>query len=185
MTELVRATPDYLQGVSREDAGLDDNFDASDVVIPSIRLLQGTSPQCADFDDAKAGVFWHTGIGEPLESFDFVVCSRRKKYLLRAPLTDDQGVLARAENGVTWDRMGTWTVMVDKKTSVTWTIDDLNVARSEVSKWGSHDPSDPRSPPAATLFYDYLVLLPNHLDWGPCVMSPVPHGDRSRQARLE
>lgn len=175
----VATTPDtdipaYLQKI-QNDGGVkqEDNFDSSDVAIPQIKLLQGTSEQITDFDDARVGDFWHTGMDISLGSdMKFVVCSRRKKYLLQAPLDDGQGILARADDAVTWDKLGKWEVQVDKKTKVTWEITDLDVMRSGLTEWGTFDPTDSNeSPPAATLFYEYLVIIPDRLDLGPAVIS--------------
>lgn len=164
------SVPAYLQNVN---AGTQtDNFDASDVAIPQIKLLQGSSTEVSEHDNAKPGNFWHTGMDIDLgDSLKFIVCSRRKRYLLQAPLDDGQGILARAEDAKTWDRTGSWKVKIDKKTTATWTIDDLDVMKSGLTKFGTSDPEDENSPPAATLFYEYLVLLPDHLDLGPAVIS--------------
>ena len=172
-TELAATSdslPDYLKG--RAPTKPNDNFDNSDVVLPQIKLLQGVSAECTTFNDAKSGNFWHNSLDFNLgDALEFVVCSRRKKYLLQAPLDDGQGVLARSDDFVTWDKLGSWQIKVDKKTTVEWRIDDLNVEESGLAKWGTFDPSDENSPPAATLFYEYLVLLPAHLDFGPAVIS--------------
>ena len=163
--------PDYLKG--NKPAVLDDNFDASDVSIPRIKLLQGTSPEVEAFDNAKPGSFWHTGMDAPLPpDVTFIVCARRKKALLVAPLTDGQGILARSDDAKTWDKMGEWEVKFkDRKEPVKWKIDALDVGASGLLEWGTQFPEDEDSPPAATLFYDYLVIFPDHLDWGPAVLS--------------
>lgn len=164
--------PDYLGGFTPDDMP-DDNFTGDDIVIPQIKLLQGTSEQIQLFDTARSGEFWHTGFDSPLgKEVRFIVCSRKRKYLLQAPMDDGQGVLARADDAITWDRVGSWEVQVDKKTKVTWAITDLNVVRSGLIDWGTFDPeADPQSPPAATLFYEYLVILPDFPDYGPAVIS--------------
>lgn len=162
--------PSYLQNYTGEQTR--DNFDQSDVVIPRVKLLQGLSKECDMFDDARPGRFWHTGMDKDLgEAIDFVVITRNKKYLLVAPLDDGQGILARADDFKTWDRLGKWEVKLDKKTTVTWEIKDLDVQKSGLDQWGTYDQDDPDSPPAATMFYDYLVLLPDYLDLGPVMMS--------------
>jgi hypothetical protein len=167
--------PDYLKQLEEQNAGngQTDNFDSSDVVVPQVKLLQGLSAECEQFDDAKAGRFWHTGFDQSLgDNFDFVICSRRKKYLLLAPLEDGQGVLARAEDAKTWDRMGEWEVKLPQtKRTAKWQIGDLDVAKSGLDKWGTYDPEDNDSPPAATMFYEYLIILPDHPDWGAAVLS--------------
>jgi hypothetical protein len=151
----------------------EDNFDQSDVAIPRVKLLQGLSDECETFNEAKPGLFWHTGYDKALTGeFDFVPVSRRKRYLLVAPLEDGQGVLARADDFVNWTPpQGKFEVrMKGRKEPVIWTLAPT-VAESGLDKWGSYNPDDSNSPPAATLFYEYLVLLPLHLDLGPVVLS--------------
>lgn len=176
-TEVAVATKDegqlpaYLQGYG--NVANDDNFDSSDVVLPRIKLLQGISGEIETFDDAKTGHFWHTGLDISLgDSFRFIVADRRKKYLLSAPIEDGQGVLARADDAKTWDRTGSWQVKLKGiKQPVTWEITDTDVLKSGLTEWGTFNPGDEDSPPAATLFYDYLVLLPDYPDLGPAVLS--------------
>lgn len=162
--------PAYLQGAKVVNQ---DNFDSSDIVLPKIKLLQGISPEITTHDNAKVGHFWHTGMDLDLgASFDFVVADRRKKYLLSAPMEDGQGVLARADDFTTWDRLGKWSVkMKGVKNPITWEITDLNVIKSGLAEWGTSNPDDENSGPAATLFYDYLVFLPEHLDLGPAIIT--------------
>lgn len=162
--------PAYLQGQTFKN---EDNFDSSDVVIPRIKLLQGINPEITTFDTAKVGEFWHSGMDLNLgPRIRFVVADRRKKYLLSAPLEDGQGVLARADDAVTWDRTGQWSVrQKGVKNPVTWAITDRDVIKSGLAKWGTYNPDDPESGPAATLFYDYLVFLPDYVDLGPAVIS--------------
>lgn len=163
--------PAYLHG--SKVANGSDNFDNSDVIIPRIKLLQGISPEIEAFDNARAGDFWHSGMDISLGNrITFIVADRRKKYLLSAPLEDGQGVLARSDDAVTWDRVGAWQVkQKGVKNPVTWEIKDLNVANSGLADWGTYNPADEDSPPAATLFYDYLVFLPEYLELGPAVIS--------------
>lgn len=162
--------PAYLQGQSYKN---EDNFDSSDVVLPRIKLMQGISPEISEFDEAKIGEFWHTGADINLgPSFKFVVADRRKKYLLSAPLEDGQGVLARADDAMTWNTLGEWSVkQKGVKQPVKWAITDLDVKKSGLAEWGTYNPEDEDSGPAATLFYDYLVFLPDHLDLGPAIIS--------------
>jgi len=164
------ALPAYLQGYTDNSS---DNFDSSDVVIPRIKLLQGLSEELETHDDAKSGRFWHTGLDMDLgEEIRFVVADRRKKYLLIAPIQDGQGILARAEDAKTWDRTGEWSIKIKGvKQPVTWKIEDTDVLKSGLTGWGTSIPGDDDSPPAATLFYDYLVFLPDYPDLGPAVIS--------------
>lgn len=162
--------PAYLQNTQVDNK---DNFDQSDVVIPRIKLLQGLSAEVEQYDEAKTGEFWHTGLDISLgKSFKFIVGDRRKKYLLQAPIQDGQGILARSDDAKTWDKLGKWQVKIKgQKNPVTWEITDLDVEASGLTKWGTTIPDDEDSPPAATLFYDYLVELPDYPELGPAVVS--------------
>lgn len=165
------ALPAYLQGSGFKN---EDNFDSSDIVIPRIKLIQGLSTEHETYPGvARTGEFWHTGVDENLgPEITFVIADRRKKYLLQTPIADGQGILARADDAKTWDTKGTWQVKIKgQKNPVTWTIDDLDVEKSGMAGWGTSIPGDEDSPPAATLFYDYLVFLPSRLDLGPAVIS--------------
>ena len=165
--------PAYLQKLDTP-VRLDDNFDSTDVTIPRVGLLQGQSQVVKDIAEAQPGVFWHFGFDMKLDPLRFIVVYRRKRALLVAPMPDGRGVLARAEDAKTWDRLGDWpNIVIDRKTKTTahWKITDRDVARSGLLNWGTSNPSMDDSPPAATLFYDYVVLLPDHLDLGPAVIS--------------
>lgn len=175
-TEVAVATKDdsqlpaYLQNTQAVN---EDNFDSSDVVIPRIKLLQGLSSEIEQYDSAKSGNFWHTGLDMDLgPEIKFVIADRRKKYLLQAPLADGQGILARSDDAKTWDKLGKWQIKIKGiKNPVTWEVTDLDVEKSGLTQWGTSNPDDEDSPPAATLFYDYLVYLPDHPDLGMSVIS--------------
>lgn len=162
--------PDYLKGY--DGPTVDSGLGNEDIVLPQIKLLQGVSGEISEYDDAKPGHFWHTGADMDMGAdLKFIPIKLQKKYLLIAPMDDGQGVLARADDGVTWDRTGSWEVKLDKRTTVTWEITDESVIGSGLAKWGTSEPSDEDSPPAATLIYEYLVLLPDHIELGPVIMS--------------
>ena len=139
--------------------------------MPVVRLLQGTSAAIKDHADAQPGMFWHDGMDESLgEEFQFVIASRKKRYLLMAPMDDGQGVLARADDAKTWDTVGEWEVQLDKKTKAKWSIKNRDVKKSGLTEWGSYDPDDVNSPPAATLFYEYLTIIPGRKDISPVML---------------
>jgi len=168
--------PSYLIALEQANKGtqkIEDNFDSSDIVIPRVKLLQTQSKELENFEEARAGNFWHTGFDISLgEALNFIVCARRKRYILTAPLEDGQGVLARADDFLNWDRTGSWNVKIKGvKNPVKWEITSLNVEESGLAKWGSFNPDDEDSPPAATMFYDYLIILPDFREYGPCVLS--------------
>ena len=175
--------PAYLRGLKIEN---DDNFDSSDIVLPRIKLLQGLSPEIEQFDEAKSGMFWHTGLDISLgTSIKFAIGDRRKKYLLQAPIADGQGILSRSDDAITWSNLGSWSVKIKgQKNPVTWKIESLDVAESGLTEWGTSVVDDENSPPAATLFYDYLVLLPDFPDLGPSIMSLARSGIKKAKKGL-
>lgn len=171
---IVHEKPAYLQAMEKKGPiHPTDNFDASDVTIPRVKLLQGLSKEPETFNEAKPGTFWHTGLDFSLNGeFDFIPVSRRKRYLLVAPIDDGRGILARAEDFIHWQPpSGEFTIKIKgRKTPVIWKLAPT-VAESGLAQWGTYNDEDQNSPPAATLFYEYLTLLPEHLDVGPVVVS--------------
>ena len=167
--------PAYLADPDIMNTGIKDNFDASDVSVPQIKLLQGTSKEVINREKgAQGGYFWHTGWSKVIEDLKFVACHRRKRYVLLAPMDDGQGVLARADDAKTWDRKGDWEVNLGKNQGnkkVRWPINNTSVVSSGLHLFGTSDPDNPNSPPAATLFYEYLVIQPDAPDDGPAILS--------------
>lgn len=168
-TASASQVPAFLQNTDKGSRLQD--IDANDIVVPRIKLLQGTSPEVEAFDEAKNGRYWLNVLDIDLgESLRFIVLNNRKRVLLLPPMGDDRGVLARADDGKTWNTKGEWDVKLKNiKKPVTWTIDDLDVKKSGLLEFGTSNPEDPDSNPAATLFYEYLVWLPDH----PEINTPV------------
>ena len=170
--------PSYLQNMEGDGRiKSDDNFGSDDVGQPLIKLLQGTSGENESHDLAKPGIFWHTGADQPLgKNLTFVIACRNRKMLLQAPMEDGQGILARSVDCITWDRVGKWEVTHKKYGKLVWEISTLDVKDSGLGEWGSTKPDqEPQSPPAATLFYDYLVIVLDEdgvpFEFGPAVLS--------------
>lgn len=151
--------PAYLQGGGHL-TGLE-GLDSNDFVIPRVMLLQGTSEQVETFEAAKSGDFWLNVLDIPLgKNVTFTPLLNRKRYMLLAPMEDGKGVLARADDAKTWNTLGKWSIkMKGVREPIIWEIDDYDVKRSGLAEFGTANPDDPKSPPAATIFYDYLVLL--------------------------
>lgn len=138
------------------------NVDASDRIIPRVKLLQALSPELETFNDAKAGRFWHTianqMIGDKLLGVPIVI---RKSYILWAPRNDDRGILARAMDGVHWDQPDAEFTVKPKRSpnSVTYRMAPT-VAESGLAEFGSSVPGDTNSVPAASLTYNMLWYFP-------------------------
>jgi len=155
------ALPAYLQNTTKGSHL--QGKDSGDFIVPRIKLLQGISPEVEAFEEAKSGEFWLNVLDISLgASLRFIPVNNRKRYLLLPPIGDDRGVLARADDGKTWNTKGEWDVKLKNiKKPVTWVIDDPDVRKSGLAEFGSSNPEDPDSNPAATLFYEYLVWLPD------------------------
>lgn len=161
--------PAYLQGGAA--SGLE-GLDSNDYIIPRVMLLQGLSEQVKTFENAKAGEFWLNVLDISLgKEVTFTPILNRKRYMLIAPMDDGKGVLARADDAKTWSTLGTWNIKIkNRREPVVWEIKDLDVKKSGLAEFGTAIPDDPDSSPAATLFYDYLVILHGVPELG---MTPV------------
>lgn len=171
--EAGELVPDYAKKAAGKGSQL--KADANDFIVPRVKLLHGTSKEPEQFDAAKVGNFWVNVMDKDLTpSFDFIVCRNRKKVLLMRPMDDKTGepILARADDAVTWNTLGKWQIKIKNvKNPVTWEITDLNVRRSGLLEFGTSQPEDENSNPAATEFHDYLIYMPEHPELGPALFS--------------
>lgn len=153
-------TPDY-----GDDAGLGkENLDQSDLEIPRIKLIQALSPELTQFDYLRPGMLWHTAAEQVIEQpFIGVPIYVDKRYILWNPRDSGGGILARADDGVHWSPSNSeFAVKLDKKDGgglVKWKT-RKTVQESGLAEWGSMNPQDPNSPPAATLMYSYVLGFP-------------------------
>jgi len=160
--------PAHLQGqVKSTKIG---NVDRSDMIIPRVKLLQAVSPEIeAGVEGAKAGEFWHTTAGISLGAAVRVVpVILRKTYVLWAPRNDDRGILARATDGKRWDTPGL-TFEVKPKWApkgITYELGELVSETIGLGRFGTSNPEDPNSAPAASLNYEIMFLFPDHEDLG-------------------
>lgn len=151
------------------------NIDRSDLEIPRIKLMQATSPELTEFDDLKSGDFFHTSTEHIFHGpFIGVPIYFEKRYMLWNPLESGGGILARADDGVHWSPADAeFTVKLDKKdggATVTWRT-GKTVQQSGLANWGTMNPDDTNSPPAATLMYNYVLGFPEHPDLLPAVLT--------------
>jgi hypothetical protein len=168
------STPNYVAEVNGQDdlsaLGRDD------FKTPRIVLLQGLSPQLTLFPDtARAGQYWHTGLNVPLgEEFHFVIATVHKRVILWRPRNDSGGgILAYSKDGKRWDVGGNteFTVKLkNRKQPVVWNTRN-DVTGSGLTQFGSADPDNDSSGPAATIVYEYLVFIVHHPELSPAVFS--------------
>lgn len=167
--------PDYLRG--KEKTARVGNIDRSDLIIPRVKLIQAISPELTEFDNAKAGQFWHTiaseTMGTEILGVPIIV---RKTYALWAPRNDSRGILARASDGLHWDTPGLEFTVKPKGSPhpVTYklgkTVHDSIDGQKALSEFGSSIPGDDNSPPAAALTYSFLWIFPDFMELSPAVI---------------
>ena len=164
--------PDFM----REDIGLGKEFiGVDDVDTPRLKLIQGLSPELQAYNDLRAGNFFHTASDTIFdEPINVVVVYMDKRYILWRPRETGGGILARADDGIHWSpAQGTFTVQLDKKDgghSVTWKLAPT-VEKSGLALWGTMNPRDTQSPPAATLMYNAVIAFPDYPELMPSVFT--------------
>ncbi len=159
------ALPSHLQGKPKTANW--GNLDPSQRMLPRIKLLQATSPECADYPrEAIAGEFWHTTLTTSLgNEIVGVPLFHRESYVLWTPKGvpgQEGGILARARDFVHWDPPdGVFHIRFpNNPKTYTWKT-AKTVRESGLERFGSSRNDDPQSHPAATLTYEILWYLPD------------------------
>ena len=173
----VATIPDFM----KKDAGKGaENLSSADLEIPRLQLLQSLSPQVVSGEE-RPGTFYHTileqALGEKDAPLRIVPIYADIKFMLWRPRHEGGGILARAELGEDGDYH--WNPAnadfdvkpyKDRPTVVKWST--LNtVAESGLDKFGSMDPADPNSQPAAVKMWNFVVVLPDFPELGPMVIT--------------
>lgn len=165
----VVAAPSFMKG--KEGKGTE-GISNTDIEMPRIKLVQGIDQELmASHDGLVAGAFFHTlaevDLGTELDIVPLHISKRVVLWAPRPPI-DAGGILARADDAVHWvpaDR--SFEVKIDKKgTKTTWKT-AKTVAESGLLEWGTFDPSDSDSQPAATLCHVFVVALPKFPQYSP------------------
>jgi hypothetical protein len=160
----------------RQDVDLGkENIGREDMDMPRLKLIQGTSKELQLYDELKAGHFFHSAAEMIFdESFRVVPIYFDRQYILWRPLEAGGGIIARATDGIHWQpAAGEAKTRLDKKDGgheVTWKWKGT-VEASGLANWGTMNPNDPNSPPAATLMYNFLLAFPDHPDLMPAVLT--------------
>lgn len=167
--EKAVALPSFMQG----QTGLGtENVGVGDVEVPRIKLMQALSPELEEYDTLKQGDFWHT-LAEKNFGTSFRICPIfvDKRFILWRPRKSGGGILARADDGIHWSPPhAEFAVKLDSGQEVKWRT-AKTVAASGLDKWGSANPADVNSPPAATRMYSIVVSFPDHPDIFPAVVT--------------
>lgn len=163
------ALPDFM----KEHAGLGtEALGAGDVEIPRVKLMQALSPELEEYSTLKQGDFFHTlaeeNLGKSVRVCPIYIDNR---FILWRPREAGGGILARADDGVHWSPPnGEWTVKLKGGAEVKWRTAPT-VAQSGLDQWGSYNPADPNSPPAATRMYNVVLTFPDRPDTPPAVVT--------------
>lgn len=164
-----QVAPAFMQG--KAGAGKE-NITTDDVEIPRLFILHGV-PEHLEL--GEPGDFFHNvaeiTLGKEISIIPILVTT---ELILWRPQWDGGGILARSKDMKTWDKPGKETIRPYKeakeKDKVTWEWGE-SVAQSGLAEWGSHDPEDKDSPPAATKIINILCHLPDYPQLSPCVFS--------------
>ena len=173
MTDLATVDstlPAYLQDYSGPTGAED--IGSEDLTIPRIVLGQALTPAVKDKKVEEGDLFLNiteqalVEAGEPLLIVPLI---QTKDYLLWRDRNDNGGgVMARATLDRTvgkhrWDKPNQefTTTYGRPPKKVTWKTGEF-VDDDGLKMWGSAFPDDKDSPPAATVHYNYIVMLPEH-----------------------
>lgn len=159
-----------LPAFVRNYAGLG-RLNVGDVEIPRLKLLQAQSPELAEFKNARPGEFWHSLIDDCLGS-TIRICPIYIdwRFILWRPREAGGGIFARADDGKHWRPADSeFTVTLKGGDEVKWRTAPT-VAASGLDRRGSYNPSDPKSPSAATRIYSIVCSFPNRQDLPPAVV---------------
>lgn len=173
------ALPDFMKNATVHKS----NFDADDIELPRLKLLQSLSPELED--GFQAGDLFHHVLEHSFGSeIEIIPIFHFKSYILWNPRKSGGGILARADDGVTWDREGEWEVVLDSnKQKRTWKITNTNVRESGLAEWGTSDDQDENSPPAATKIVNIVAWIVGHDEKSPVVI-PFQRGLLKSGTRL-
>jgi hypothetical protein len=165
--------PDFMKEYTGQGA---EDLSSAALRPPRIKLLQKTSPELDENEDLRSGHYYHDGAAIDLgKELQVIPCYLSEAYFLFGPKMGD-GLLARADDGVHWSPPDTDFEVQHKDGSVaTWRTANT-VAKSKLDQWGSFNPSDPKSPPAATHSINVVCLLPEFMDVGPAIFSFMRSG---------
>ena len=152
-----------------------EGIETRDMEMPRIKLVQGTDQELiAAHDGLKVGDFFHTlaeiNLGDALDIVPIHISKRVVLWRPRPPI-DAGGILARADDAVHWQPANKeFTVKIDKKgNTVTWKT-AKTVEESGLLEWGTYDPDDEGSQPAATLCHVFVCYMPKFPELSPAVL---------------
>lgn len=169
VAEIKTQLPAFMQ----EQIGLGtENLGAGDVEVPRVKLMQALSPELEEYGDLKQGEFFHTLAEAKLgKTVRITPIYTDQRFVLWRPRDSGGGILARADDGIHWSPPnGVYAVDLKGGAKVVWRTAPT-VAASGLDKWGSYNPADANSPPAATRMFNVVITLPDYPDLPPAVLT--------------
>lgn len=169
--EANASVPAYLREFTGSTGAED--IDTDDVNIPRIKLAQALTPE-VQAGLVNVGDLFLNVTGEVLakagEPLRFVPVAVGKEYILWNP-ERGEGILARAKRvfhggqaKYMWDKQDEdFNVKFRNGPKVTWSTKRF-VEDNGLHRFGSANPGDPDSGPAATAHHNFVVVLPDHGD---------------------
>ena len=139
------------------------NIGIQDMEIPALKLLQGLSPEVKANHELRAGNFYHSILEQDLgEELQAVVLLVHHSVILRTPKNVrgvDSQVLARSADGINWDKPNQrFEVQLPHGGKTEW-FTGRDVQASGLLDWGSSDPKNRNSTPAAQHVYTVIMRL--------------------------
>lgn len=152
------------------------NVTSQDIIVPRLKIMQGTSPELQDNPDLRLGNLYHSLLGESLgNEIEVCVLQIQRSIELWAPRDDERGVLARSTDGIHWDKPNQeFEVIIKRKRHVWKTMG--SVGESGLAEFGSSNPDDPNSAPIASLTYRIALLMPGKTELGPMLLIAAKTG---------
>lgn len=154
--------PDWAR---KKEGGLSfGNIDASDVKLPQLKLLAGQSPEVLDRKPgAVPGDFWITrldvNLGPEITGTPILLRKTYQIWAPKTPMSSQVGPLATASDGINWDVPNqVFEVNFIDGSTETWAT-KRTVAESGLARFGSSQPNNPKSKPAAVKTYEVLWVI--------------------------
>lgn len=163
-------TPEFMKQFAGQGT---ESIEARDVEIPRLQLLQSLSKEVSDGDESP-GTFYHSVLEESIgKSLNIIPVYTDIRYILWKPRHEGGGILARADDGKHWNPpYAEFEVKPykDSNKKVTWKTKPT-IQESGLDQWGSYDPENENSQPAATKMYNIVAYLPDFPELSPCVIT--------------
>jgi hypothetical protein len=159
--------PEYMKG----SAGMGtEDLSSTSLTPPRLKLAQALTPELEDFPELRPGMYFNNVSNEIFSNEMIIVPIRLfESYMLFGPRKSNDGVLARADDAIHWSPSNLEYQHPLLK-GVVWKT-AKTVAESGLDAFGTSDPSDAQSAPAATFFLNCLCFQAGEHGKGPMIFS--------------